>query len=72
MRQEFLQMPIKPFTKSHTENNAERCPFSLNLVFPTHTRGEMAPSLSPVLAILSQTRRNQNETLNNSSNLLLA
>lgn len=55
-------MPIEPFTKSHTENNAEQCPFSLNLVFSTHTRGEMVFSLSPVLAIRSQMRRNQNET----------
>lgn len=35
-------------------------------------RGEMAFSLSTVLAILSQMRRNQNETPNNSSNLLPA
>lgn len=72
MRQAFLQMPVKPFTKSHTENNSERCAFSLNLVLSTQMRGETAFSLSTAFAILPQMRQHQNETPNNLSNRLPA
>lgn len=72
MGQEFLQMFVKPLTKSHTENNVERCAFSLNPTLSTQTRAEMAFSLPTAFAILSQTRQHQNETPNNLRNRLPA